>query len=84
MLDYINATNDPKKFKKAIQENNPVYADFSNGDNLEWNPNGDLLYVWPSSKFEGDYNESIFPGLFKRSDPTFKEVFNFWDQIKGE
>jgi hypothetical protein len=84
MSDYINATNNPQMFKKAVGDGKPVYADFPDGTNLEWNPtSGDLLYVWPSPNFEGDYNESVFPGLFKRNDSTFQKVFNFWDQIKG-
>ena len=80
MAEYINATNDPELFKTSRQNGQKVFADLDDGTCLEWNGTN-LLYLWPCHRFQGDFRDSIFPGLFKRNDPDLKPAFAFYDEI---
>jgi len=82
-MDYIDATNNPKLFVEASNMNwgkQKVFADLGEDTHIEWN-GSHLIYVWPCHTFQNDYRDSHFPGLFKRSDPTLQEAFEFFDLI---
>lgn len=82
MSEWIDATNNPQEFVQAVKLGKKVFADFNGDVSLCWN-GGQLIYEYPS-KFAGEYEASVFPAFFKRSDKEMKPIFDFYDAIKKE
>lgn len=80
MSEWLDATGDPDGFVKAVQNNQKVYANFSEDRSLQWNGEH-LLYVYPDHRWKGEYRDSLFPAMFKRSHERMKDIFAFFDTI---